>query len=95
MKTEDFNYLLPEEMIAQFPLKDRDYSKLLVLDKKSGNIEHKHFYDICVDALVTVRSIRQAGEFRVCRLDRPPPRAATRSASLTTSPSAISKSSAA
>lgn len=47
MKTEDFNYLLPEEMIAQFPLKDRDYSKLLVLDKKSGNIEHKHFYDIC------------------------------------------------
>lgn len=34
-------------MIAQFPLKDRDYSKLLVLDKKSGNIEHKHFYDIC------------------------------------------------
>lgn len=47
MKTEDFNYLLPEEMIAQFPLKDRDYSKLLVLDKKSGNIKHKHFYDIC------------------------------------------------
>ena len=47
MKTEDFDYLLPEEMIAQFPLKDRDYSKLLVLDKKSGNIEHKHFYDIC------------------------------------------------
>lgn len=47
MKTEDFNYLLPEEMIAQFPLKDRDYSKLLVLDKKSGNIEHKYFYDIC------------------------------------------------
>ena len=47
MKMEDFNYLLPEEMIAQFPLKDRDYSKLLVLDKKSGNIEHKHFYDIC------------------------------------------------
>ena len=46
MKTEDFNYDLPEELIAQTPLKNRDESRLLVLDKKTGNIEHKHFYDI-------------------------------------------------
>ncbi len=46
MKTEDFNYDLPEELIAQTPLKNRDESRLLVLDKKTGDIEHKHFYDI-------------------------------------------------
>ena len=46
MKTEDFNYDLPEELIAQTPLKNRDESRLLVLDKKTGHIEHKHFYDI-------------------------------------------------
>ncbi len=46
MKTSDFDYYLPEELIAQTPLKDRSSSRLLVLDKKSGNIEHKHFYDI-------------------------------------------------
>ena len=46
MKTEDFNYDLPEELIAQTPLKNRDESRLLVLDKETGNIEHKHFYDI-------------------------------------------------
>ena len=46
MKTEDFNYYLPEELIAQTPLEKRDTSRLLVLDKETGNIEHKHFYDI-------------------------------------------------
>lgn len=46
MKVEDFNYDLPEELIAQHPLKERDTSRLLVLDKKSGEIEHKHFHDI-------------------------------------------------
>ena len=46
MKTEDFNYELPEELIAQTPIKDRDQSKLLVLDKKTGNIEHRHFNNI-------------------------------------------------
>lgn len=46
MKVEDFNYNLPEELIAQHPLKERDTSRLLVLDKKSGEIEHKHFHDI-------------------------------------------------
>lgn len=46
MKTDDFDYYLPEELIAQVPLKDRSASKLLVLDKDSGKIEHKHFNDI-------------------------------------------------
>lgn len=46
MKTSDFDYYLPEELIAQTPLKDRSSSRLLVLDKKTGEIEHKHFYDI-------------------------------------------------
>lgn len=46
MKVEDFNYDLPEELIAQTPLEKRDSSKLLVLDKKTGNVEHKHFPNI-------------------------------------------------
>ncbi len=46
MKVEDFNYDLPEELIAQTPLEKRDSSRLLVLDKKTGEIEHKHFKDI-------------------------------------------------
>ena len=46
MKLTDFDYYLPEELIAQTPLKKRDSSRLLVLDKKTGEIEHKHFYDI-------------------------------------------------
>lgn len=46
MKVEDFNYDLPEELIAQTPLEKRDSSRLLVLDKTTGKIEHKHFNDI-------------------------------------------------
>ena len=46
MRLDEFDYHLPEELIAQTPLKNRDYSKLMVLDKNTGNIEHKHFYDI-------------------------------------------------
>ena len=46
MKVSDFNYNLPEELIAQVPIKKRDESRLMVLDKKSKTIEHKHFYDI-------------------------------------------------
>ena len=46
MKVEDFDYNLPEELIAQTPLEKRDESRLLVLDKKTGEIEHKHFYDM-------------------------------------------------
>lgn len=46
LKTSDFYYDLPEELIAQVPLENRTYSRLMVLDKNSGSIEHKHFYDI-------------------------------------------------
>ncbi|MBP5678307.1 MAG: tRNA preQ1(34) S-adenosylmethionine ribosyltransferase-isomerase QueA [Bacilli bacterium] len=46
MKVEDFDYELPEELIAQTPIQQRDASRLLVLDRKTGEIEHKHFYDI-------------------------------------------------
>ena len=46
MKVEDFDYYLPEKLIAQTPLEKRDASRLMVLDKETGKIEHKHFYDI-------------------------------------------------
>lgn len=46
MKTSDFYYDLPPELIAQTPLADRSSSRLLVLGKESGDIQHKHFYDI-------------------------------------------------
>ncbi len=46
MKTSDFDFYLPEELIAQYPLEKRDYSRLMVLDKATGEIEHKHFYDV-------------------------------------------------
>ena len=46
MKTDDFDYNLPEELIAQTPLEKRDSSRLMVLDKKTGEVEHKHFTDI-------------------------------------------------
>ena len=50
MKTEDFDYDLPEELIAQTPLKNRDESKLLILDKNTGEITHSHFKNI-IDTL--------------------------------------------
>lgn len=46
MNLEDFNYDLPERLIAQTPIKERDSSKLLILDKETGDIEHKHFNEI-------------------------------------------------
>lgn len=46
MKLSDFDYELPEELIAQTPIKTRDQSRLMVLDKKTGEVVHKHFYDI-------------------------------------------------
>ena len=46
MTVEEFNYDLPSELIAQTPLKKRDESRLMVLDKKTGEVEHKHFKDI-------------------------------------------------
>ena len=46
MKTSDFDYELPENLIAQFPTQKRSESKMLVLDKSKQTLEHKHFYDI-------------------------------------------------
>ena len=46
MKTSDFFYNLPEELIAQTPLEKRDTSRLLKLDRATGAVEHHHFYDI-------------------------------------------------
>ena len=46
MKTSDFYFDLPEELIAQIPIEDRSSSKLMVLDKETGNIEHKIFKDV-------------------------------------------------
>lgn len=46
MNIKDFDYCLPEELIAQTPLEKRDESRLMILDRKTGEITHKHFYDI-------------------------------------------------
>ena len=46
LKTHDFYYDLPEELIAQTPLEKRDTSRLMVLDRISGKVSHRHFYDI-------------------------------------------------
>lgn len=46
MKTSDFWYDLPEQLIAQTPLQQRDSSRLLVMDRESGEVAHRHFYDI-------------------------------------------------
>lgn len=46
MDVKDFYYDLPEELIAQDPLEKRSNSRLMVLDKKSGDVYHRHFYDI-------------------------------------------------
>lgn len=46
MKTSDFNFELPLELIAQTPIEKRDSSRLLLLNKETGETEHKHFYDL-------------------------------------------------
>ena len=46
MKTSDFDYNLPEELIAQTPMEPRDHSRLLVVHRGTGEVEHRHFYDI-------------------------------------------------
>ena len=46
MKKSDFNFYLPEELIAQTPMEKRDTSRLLHLDKQSGEISHEHFFDL-------------------------------------------------
>ncbi len=57
MQLEDFDFYLPKELIAQTPLENRESSRLLVLDRLTGKIEHRHFYEIidylnCGDTLV-------------------------------------------
>ena len=46
MRTDDFDYYLPEELIAQVPIEKRDTSRLMVLDKKTGAIKHEVFHNI-------------------------------------------------
>ena len=46
LSTHDFYYDLPKELIAQTPLEPRDSSRLMILNKKTGAVEHKHFYDV-------------------------------------------------
>ena len=46
LRTADFFYDLPEELIAQHPMEQRDTSRLMVLDREAGSITHRHFYDI-------------------------------------------------
>lgn len=46
MKTSDFDYVLPEKLIAQTPMEPRDHSRLMVVHRGTGAIEHKHFYDL-------------------------------------------------
>ena len=47
LKTSDFNYDLPEELIAQTPVEPRNASRLMVIDRQSGEITHDHFYNLC------------------------------------------------
>ena len=46
MRIDDFDYELPEELIAQVPLQERDSCRLMVLDRSKKTVEHRHFYDI-------------------------------------------------
>ncbi len=50
MRTADFDYNLPEELIAQTPVEPRDHSRLMVVHRKDGTREHRHFYDV-IDCL--------------------------------------------
>ena len=80
MKTSDFIYDLPEERIAQTPVEPRDHSRLMVIDRSTGAITHRHFYDITSylrpgDALVVnetrvipARLIGERGGGGVCEL---------------------------
>ena len=54
MLVKDFDYELPEELIAQDPLEKRSNSRLMVLDKNTGETIHKHFYDICAMLVLPV-----------------------------------------
>ncbi len=48
MKKHDFYYDLPNELIAQTPIEPRDASRMMVVNRQTGEIEHKHFYDVGV-----------------------------------------------
>ena len=56
MKVTDFDYELPEELIAQTPIEKRDESRLMVLDRKEQTIEHKHFKDIIAVSYTHLRA---------------------------------------
>ena len=45
MKLSEFDFELPEELIAQHPVEKRDTSRLMVVNRENGNIEHRHFYE--------------------------------------------------
>ena len=66
MKTDDFDYYLPEELIAQTPIKNRDHSRLLVMNRKTGEIEHKVFADIIRkvhDRQIDTKDLQNAKDF--------------------------------
>ena len=65
MKKSDFYYNLPEELIAQTPVTPRDHSRLMVVDRESGAITHRHFYNLC--------DILQKGDLLVMNDSRVPP----------------------
>ena len=46
MKLTDFNYTLPKELIAQHPAEPRDHVRLMLYDKKTGDVKHAYFYDL-------------------------------------------------
>ena len=46
MKTSEFDYLLPVNLIAQTPIEPRDHSRLMVLNRANGSLEHHHFFEI-------------------------------------------------
>lgn len=50
MKLSEFDFELPEELIAQHPVEKRDTSRLMVVNRENGNIEHRHFYNTCITA---------------------------------------------
>ena len=47
MQKSDYCYDLPEELIAQTPIEPRDHSRLMVIDRRTGAVQHRHFYDLC------------------------------------------------
>ena len=65
MKKSDFYFDLPERLIAQHPLEQRDASRLMVLDRKDGSVAHRHFHDMieyvkpgdCVVLSSTIRAL--------------------------------------